>query len=265
MFAVERINILKSYLRERGRLDVHTVSEMLSVSEVTVRRDLEKLEDEGFLTRMHGGAIIKEPGEGPGPSEELTAEEEKEQEDREEIARVAFLMVKDGDVIMLTNGPIARRIARKLSERGNVTVLTNDIDVALEVSSQAGNRAVLLGGSPDPECRALFGGLAQSYVQKFFVNKLFFEADGVSEQLQLTVSSQEKAALIKEALACAEDKIVLCEASRFARNAFYRLGDLSLVGKVVTNTSLPEGYKSRIFAMDIQLFTSVNAFEGGTD
>jgi DeoR family transcriptional regulator, fructose operon transcriptional repressor len=262
MFAVERINIVKSYLRERGKLDVHSMSEMLSVSEVTVRRDLEKLEAEGFLTRMHGGALINEDEQRSRPSD-LSAESKKEEEDREEIARVAFLMVKDGDVIMLTNGPIARRIARKVSERGNVTVLTNDIDVALEVSSQAGNRAVLLGGSPDPECRAVFGSLAQAYVQKFFVNKLFFEADGVSEQLQLTVSSQEKAALIKEALAGAEDKIVLCEAARFSHNAFYRLGPLSLADKVITNTSVPEAFKTRIFAEDIQLFTSVNAFEGG--
>jgi DeoR family transcriptional regulator, fructose operon transcriptional repressor len=262
MFAVERINILKNYLRERGKLDVHSMSEMLGVSEVTVRRDLEKLEAEDFLTRMHGGAILKKLEDSLGLAERLTEEEKKEGEDREEIARIAFLMVEDGDVIMLTNGPIARKIARKLVERGNVTVLTNDIDVALEISAQAGNHAVLLGGNPDPESRAVFGGLAQANLQKFFVNKAFIEADGVSEQLHITVSSQEKAALIKEALACAEDKIVLCEAARFLRNAFYKLGPLNLADKVITNTSVPEAFKSRIFAEDIQLFTSVNAFEG---
>jgi DeoR family fructose operon transcriptional repressor len=262
MFAVERINILKSYLRERGKLDVHSMSELLSVSEVTVRRDLEKLEAEGFLTRMHGGAIIKEE-DASGAAPEQDPAFAAEEAEREEIARVAYLMVADDDVLMLTNGPIALRLARKLAGKANVTVLTNDIQVALEVSGQAGNRAVLLGGSPDPESRALFGSLAQSNVQAFFVNKIFVEVDGIGEQLQLTVSSQEKAALIKEALACAEEKIILCEASRFARNAFFRLGPLSLAGKVVTNTSVSETFKARIFAMDIQLFTSVNAFEGG--
>jgi DeoR family transcriptional regulator, fructose operon transcriptional repressor len=262
MFAVERINIMRSYLRERGKLDVHSMSEMLSVSEVTVRRDLEKLEAEGFLTRMHGGALIRVAEARPS-TPDFSAETIKEDADREEIARVAFLMVKDGDVIMLTNGAIALRIARKLAERGNVTVLTNDIQAALEVSAQAGNRAVLLGGSPDPESRALFGSLAQANLQTFFVNKVFVEADGISEHLQLTVSSQEKAALIRDALACAEDKIVLCEAARFSRNAFYRLGPLSLANKVITNTSVPEAYKARIFAQDIQLYTSINAFEGG--
>jgi len=262
MFAIERINILKSYLRERGKLDVHSMSEMLSVSEVTVRRDLEKLESEGFLTRMHGGAMLNDEKAGFAPPS-LDPQCAKEETDREEIARVAFLMIKDGDVLMLTNGPIAQRLARKLSGRANVTVLTNDMQAALEVSGQAGNRAVLLGGSPEPESRALFGSLAQANVQTFFVNKLFVEVDGIGEQLQLTVSSQEKAALIMQALACAGDKIVLCEASRFARNAFFRLGPLSLADKVITNTSLSETYKARIFAMNIQLFTSVNAFEGG--
>jgi DeoR family transcriptional regulator, fructose operon transcriptional repressor len=262
MFAVERINILKNYLRERGKLDVHSMSEMLAVSEVTVRRDLEKLEAEGFLTRMHGGAILNDDRASLAQPE-LSEEERREEEDRDEIARVAFLMVKDGDVVMLTNGRIARRIALMLAARVNVTVLTNDIEVSLAVAAQAGNRAVLLGGSPDPEGKALFGSLALANVQKFFVSKAFIEADGLSEQLQLTVSSQEKADLIKETLACAEDRIILCEAARFGRNAFFRLGPLSLASKVVTNTSVPEAYKSRIFAMDIQLFTSVNAFEGG--
>ncbi len=262
MFAVERTNIIRSYLREHGKLDVHSISEMLNVSEVTVRRDLEKLEDEGFLTRLHGGAILRDIEDG-GPAAPSTPEDRKAEDDREEIARIAFLMVKDNDVVMLTSGSIALRLARKLAARTNVTVLTNDIEAALEVSSQPGNKAVLLGGSPDAESKALFGSLAEANVQKFFVGKIFVEVDGISDQLQLTVSSQEKAALIKEALACADERIVLCEAERFSRNAFFRLGSLSLAGKVITNTSIPEGYKTRIFAMDIQLFTSVNAFEGG--
>lgn len=262
MFAVERIGILKSYLRERGKLDVHSMSEMLSVSEVTVRRDLEKLEDEGFLTRMHGGAIIKDAGEAL-VSRELSPADRETEDDREEIARVAFLMVKDDDVIMLMNGPIALRLARKLEKRVNVTVLTNDIQAALEVSGQAGNRAILLGGSPDPERQAVFGSLAQANLQVFFVNKIFVEVDGIGDQLQLTVSSQEKAALIRDAFSCSGDRIALCEAGLFSHNAFYRLGPLTMVSKVVTNTRVPEAYKARIFAMDIQLFTSVNAFEGG--
>lgn len=264
MFAAERINILKSYLRERGKLDVHSMSQLLSVSEVTIRRDLEKLEAEGFLTRHHGGALLRteeEPPEAPLPS--VAPAEAQNEADREEIARVASLMIRDGDVVMIVNGRIARILARRLSAHSGVTVLTNDIQVALAVAAQAGNKAVLLGGSPDPDSGALFGSLAQTNVQAFFVNKLFIEVDGIGEQLQLSVASQEKAALIKEALECAEEKIVLCEASRFSKQAFFRLGPLGLAHKVVTNTSVPETYKSRIFAMDIQLFTSVNAFEGG--
>ncbi|HUX36611.1 MAG TPA: DeoR/GlpR family DNA-binding transcription regulator [Rectinemataceae bacterium] len=264
MFAVERINIIRSYLREHGKLDVHSISEMLNVSEVTVRRDLEKLETEGFLQRLHGGAILVEQDEEP-ERQNVSEEELREEEEREEIARIALLMVKDNDVIMLTNGEIVRILARKLAARTGVTVLTNDIPVALEIAGQATNKAVLLGGSPEAESSALFGSLTETTVQKFFVNKIFVEVDGISEQLQMTVTSQEKAALIKEAMTCADEKIALCEAGHFSRNAFYRLGPLTMVAKVVTNISIPERYKSGIFAENIQLFTSVNAFEGSEE
>jgi DeoR/GlpR family transcriptional regulator of sugar metabolism len=262
MFAVERINIVKSYLRERGKLDVHSMSDMLGVSEVTVRRDLEKLEAEGFLTRMHGGAMLKESTLALSAEEALSEEERRIEGNLDEIARIALLMIEDGDVIMLVDGPIARRIARGLAGRSNVTVLTNDVEAAFEVSGQAGSRAVLLGGSPDPECRAVFGSMAQANIQKFFVGKLFVEADGISDRLQLTVSSQEKAALIKEAISCSESRIVLCEGSRYGRNSFYRLGALDIATKVITNTSAPDEFKARAFEMGVQLYTSVNAFEG---
>jgi len=261
VFALERTNIIRSYLREHGKLDVHSISEMLNVSEVTVRRDLERLDKEGFLRRLHGGAILIDPEE-KAESPPSTEADRRQRDEREEIARIALLMIKDGDVIMLTDGPIARVVARRLSERSGVTVLTNDIRAALEVAGQAANKSVLLGGSPDAASSALYGSLAEANVQKFFVNKLFVEVDGVSEQLQMTVASQEKAALVREAMACAEEKVVLCEAGFFSHNAFFRLGPLSLAGKVVTNTSVDERFKTRIFALDLQLFTSIDAFEG---
>lgn len=261
MFASERIKIIKSYIRENKRLDVHSISGLLDVSEVTIRRDLEKLESEGFLTRVHGGAILSE--EEDGLKTALPPGEDREREDREEIARIASLMIGDGDVVLILNGPTSFHLARRLAERGNLTVLTNDIAVALEVGSQTSNKSVLVGGNLDMEHRALFGSLALSNLQKFCVSKLFWEADGMSENLQLTVSSQEKADLVREACLTADQRIILCPAGNFSRNAFFRLGTLSRNDTVITNTRIPDRIKSAMFAAEIRLFTSVSAFEGG--
>jgi DeoR/GlpR family transcriptional regulator of sugar metabolism len=262
MFAAERMNIIKKYLREHGKLDVHSASEMFNVSEVTVRRDLEKLEEAGFLIRQHGGAVLKVPDERPAGLEPGESDMEARGEG-EEIAHVAAMMVKDGDFLFLMNGPLNLRIARRLAERSGVTVLTNDVAIALEVGRQTANKAVLLGGSVNVADRAVFGSLALANIQNFCVKKLFIEIDGVNDRLQLTVSSQEKAALIQAALACADERIVLAGADRFSRNAFFRLGDIGMANKVITSARIPERFKAMIFESNIPLFTSIDAFEGG--
>ena len=266
MFATERLNIIKSYLREHQRLDVHTVSELLNVSEVTIRRDLEKLESEGFLTRIHGGAVPVQsdaPAFGSGGAVAPDDREDPVRHEQDEIARVASLMIHDGDVVALLNGGICQRLARRLGEKSGLTVLTNDILVAMEISGQSANKAVLLGGTIDRDERAVFGSLTLANLRNYYVNHLFVEIDGVSEQLQLTVRSQEKADLIRESMGCADQTIAVCLAASFGKNAFFRMGAAATVRKIITSPHVPDEYKARLFGAGIQVFTSVNAFEGG--
>lgn len=263
MFATERMNIIRSYLKEHQRLEVHVISELLNVSEVTVRRDLERLEADGYLHRIHGGAVPIEIEsanmEDSSPTEGQDAELRQQ---HEEIARIACLMVRDGDVVALLAGPINQALARCLSRRSRLTVLTNDIMIALEIGSQGENTAVLLGGLIARDERALYGSLTLGNLRNYFVNRLFVELDGVTDQLQLTVRSQEKADLIREALGCADETIGLVEAASFGRNAFYRLGPATTVNKFITSPLASDDYKSRLFDSGIKVFTSVNAFEG---
>jgi DeoR/GlpR family transcriptional regulator of sugar metabolism len=265
MFATERLSIIKSYLREHQRLDVHTVSELLSVSEVTIRRDLEKLEAEGFLTRIHGGAVPvqSETGAAAGPGVAPDDRPDAERQEQDEIARVAGLMVHDGDVVALLNGGTTQRLARRLAEKHGLTVLTNDILIAMEISGQPANKAVLLGGSIERDERAVFGSLTLANLRNYYVNQLFVEIDGISEQLQLTVRSQEKADLIRESMGCADQTVALCMAGSFGKNAFYRLGQAGAVKRIITSPHVPDEYKARLFGAGIQVFTSVHAFESG--
>lgn len=260
MYAIERIHIIKKYLEEHGQAQVHTFSDLLDVSEVTVRRDLERLENKGWLTRTHGGAVINQK-EPPNPLiESLELPEDDGAHD--EIALVALRMVKDGDVVMLTNGPVNARFASLLGERKGLTVLTNDVSIALRISLQDSNRVVLLGGDMDKTEKALFGSITLANLKRFYVNLLFIEVDGVNEDLQLSVSSQEKADLITGALGVTKETVIICPANHFSKNAFYRLGDIRIARKIITNTNIKDSYKSRIFAQNISLYTTVAAFEG---
>ncbi len=259
MYATERARVIRQYLEEHGQAHVHQLSAMLGVSEVTVRRDLERLEARGFLTRTHGGAVLNERA-GAGEIAALVTSPVDEHLD--EIATVALHMVGDGDVVMLTNGATSTRIAQRLEARSGLTVLTNDVTIALSVSVQQTNRVVMLGGDVVAQERAVFGSMALSNLQRFYVNRLFVEVDGINDRLEVSVNSQEKADLILGAIDVAKETILVCPAERFARNAFYRLGSVQMAQRVITNTFVEENYKTALFAHDIPIYTSVAAFEG---
>ena len=131
MYAVERKRIIREYLKEHNQAQVQELGKLLNVSEVTVRRDLERLETEGLLTRTHGGAVLNKEDVDDPLLEVIERSGAKEDYDR--IASIALRLVSDGDVVMLSNGPVNTRIAAALAKRSGLTVLTNDMSVALRV------------------------------------------------------------------------------------------------------------------------------------
>lgn len=258
MFAIERIRIIKNYLIENKQTEVNQLSQMLGVSEVTIRRDLEKLEEEEFLTRTHGGAIL-------GSIKEISSDnvEASLLKDYIEIAKIAIRMINDGDVIMLTNGEINLEIAKQLTSKSKVTVLTNDLNIASHILETQSAKVVLLGGDIDYHTKAVFGTLTINNLSNFFVNRLFIEVDGISNNLYLTVSNIDMAAFIKAAAKNANERIIVCTASAFEKNSFYRAGLVSdLCDKLITNHTISEQQKNNIFNANIQLFTSIDLFEG---
>lgn len=258
MFAIERIRIIKNYISKNQQVEVSTLSTMLDVSEVTIRRDLEKLESEGFLKRTHGGAVLNQSDE----SVPVTGSDHSVS-NYNEIADIALQMIQDNDIIMLTNGLINLSIAKKLKHKNNITVLTNDITIAIELSTCNSVKVILLGGDLDNRYHAVFGMLTLSNLKKFYVSKTFIEIDGISNDLDLTVSSLDMASLIQESVKNASEKVVVLTAEAFEKNSFYRVGKAQTIAdKIITNSTISDNYKNNIFNNNIQLFTSIDALEG---
>lgn len=255
MQALERSRIIRQYLEENGQARVHTLATILGVSEVTVRRDLERLEAKGWLARTHGGAVIQDE---PAPNRNFEPNGYKPPEPMvAQMAEVALRMIDDGETVMLMNGPVCTQIANKLGERSSLTVLTNSLAIADRVSEQPMNRGVLLGGDIDIKEKAVFGALSVENVQRFFVNQLFVEVDGISVDLEMTVSSVAKADLIRAVMQSASKTITICLPDHFSLNAFAKLESLEQVDAVITAPSVDDTHKIRIFERGIPLFTSV--------
>lgn len=256
MFAIERVKIIKNHLIKNQKVSVAMLSELLDVTEVTIRRDLEKLEAEGFLKRTHGGAVLDRYIETnifeENPDDEVA-------ELREEIASTSYHLVSDNDSIMLCDGATNLQIARKLAIRNNLTVVTNDIRIAMEFSNSPNNTLILIGG--DLDINAVYGQMAIDNMKNFSFNHLFIEIDGMSEQIGMTVSSMKKATLIQQAIPLASSITVVSLSSIFGEKSLYRVGNIDVAHRVLTDSKLCDNYKDYIFNLNIPLFTSFDIYE----
>ncbi|PHV72003.1 DeoR family transcriptional regulator [Sporanaerobium hydrogeniformans] len=260
MFAIERVKIIKNYLTQNKKVEVSKLSDMLNVSEVTIRKDLEKLESEGFLKRFHGGAVLTPPLSTLASTS--TIENFHEEERIREIAAVAIEMIADNDFILLTNGPISLEIAQNLKSKSNLTVLTNDLLISLALSQYPYIKTILLGGDIDSHSKCSYGRLTLSQLSQFYVNKFFIEIEGFSETVGFSVSNVDKATLIQEALSNVTSKIVLFTDEAFNKNAFFKVGALTIADTIITNSTVDPSFKKLAYHHNIQLFTSINLMEG---
>ncbi|WP_052327936.1 DeoR/GlpR family DNA-binding transcription regulator [Thermoclostridium stercorarium] len=168
-------------------------------------------------------------------------------------------MVSDNDMIMITEGLTNVYIARKLTQKSNLTVLTNDMRVAMEFANSPVNNVILLGG--DVKEYAVYGQLAENNMQYFSVKHLFVEVDAINKQAGIMVSSISKASFIQKAIRSAEIVSVVCLANCFGEKSLYRVGSVDLADKIITNSALDDSYKDYLFGLNIQVYTSVDIYE----
>ncbi len=258
MFATERKRIIKEYLIENNQVAVVKLSTLLGVSEVTIRKDLESLENEGFLERIHGGAVLNEPEPEIIPKA-TTIYDKKTVQEQMHIAGIAYHLISDGETIMLTDGPTNRQIAKKLCTRNNLTVLTNDIFVASEFSQSFTNKLIILGGTLSET--ALYGQLTQNNLDCFHINHIFIEVDAISLENGISVSSIDKASLIQQAFTKAKTKTIICLADNFDTDSFFKICDIDFPDKIITSSTLEDKFKKQIFEHDTQLYTSMDIYE----
>lgn len=261
MFAPERIRLIKGMLLDKVHINVSDLSTMLNVSEVTIRRDLEKLERENFLTRTHGGAVINT--QIPTDEDFVEIDDDPFFQQRIEISEIALHMIEDHDVILLSHGLTNLCIAKKISNKKNITVLTNDLNIASELAANPSIKVIIPGGDLDVNSMTLVGKLTEDNLKNFFVTKAFIEVEGVDPLRGFTVQSIDCASIIKEMINITNERIIVCPYKCFDNIAFSQIGPLNLANKVITNPSIPDQYKNYFFENKIQLFTAFNSYEGG--
>lgn len=239
MFALERQKIILDKLNLDGAVWVSKLSEELGVTEETIRRDLEKLENKEVLVRTHGGAVpIIES------TYELSLEKRKKTNlpAKEKLARIASEYIMPGDTIFLDSSTTTFYIAKEIKKMKNITVISNSLRVINELSNSENIKTIAVGGVVSNN-QSFVGYLAENAIKSnFFAMKFFFSSKGISPEAGIMESNDLECAIKKQMLDNSTEKYYLCDSSKIGRIGFYKLTPIENIDYFITDTSLNSDY-----------------------
>lgn len=233
MLIADRYERIVELVNERGSIRVSELSTLCQVTEETIRRDLDRLEKAGRLLRSHGGAVSlrdRQP-ETPYAEREIMNTAEKQQ-----IAREAVMMIKPGDRILLDASTTAWYMASHLPDMP-LTVLTNSIRVAAELSGKERIDVISTGGQLSRRSMSFVGHLAERSLELYHVDKMFFSCKGFHLERGASESNELQAMVKRKMISIAEQVILLCDSSKFGIQAFTHVATTSELDVVITDYS----------------------------
>ncbi len=253
MLAQQRREKIFELIREDGHAKVHELSRIFNVTEVTIRQDLEKLEEEGWIVREHGGAYLKNIGLSVR-NIELQSKENLAQ--KAAIARKALELICDGDTILLDSGSTTTELAKLIKGFRNLTVITNALNIALILGEDPEIHLVLTGGEFKAPTLSLTGQKAADSLEGLHVDKLFLATAGITLKSGLTYPSISDLVVKKAMIESAEEVYLVADSSKIGKSSFASLSALSLIDTLITDSNIKEEDRDHLTGQGIKLILS---------
>ncbi|MBN2289750.1 MAG: DeoR/GlpR transcriptional regulator [Candidatus Glassbacteria bacterium] len=236
MFTEERQKKILELIQQRGKLRISELTGLFRVSEVTLRGDLSALERQGYLKRTHGGALLRERSIFPGKVSLSFGDKVVPQlEAKRRIGLRAAELVKDGMNVLLDAGTTILEIARNLKNHKNLTVITDSIPVAVELSDCEGITVIVTGGMLRSASLAIIGPESWSMLENLHVQLAFLGARGVSVEHGFFCGNTVEGETKKRMMACAEETFVVVDQSKFGASSLVPFAVFSEVGHLLVD------------------------------
>lgn len=219
-------------IRKNGSVRVSDISETYSISEVTVRSDLEYLESQGQLTRVHGGAIATGKLYA---NMDLSERYLTNAASKRALAASAASLIENNDTIMMNAGTTLAYVLHEIKGKKNISIVTNSIQNALEISTYPEVNVILLGGEIDAKYQFTYGNDTLSQLERYHANKCILSVDGIHEQDGLTLYYANESGIVRKMIEFSDEVIVVADSSKLGRNAFSRVASLDKVDVLITN------------------------------
>lgn len=229
-----RMKILE-WIEEEGSARVRDLSEAFSVSEATVRQDLERLETQGHIIREHGGAYLKSV---PQQVRSMALQHQVNMEAKRKIGRAAAALVRDGETIILDSGSTTTEVALNLVDRQNLNVITNALNIALQMGTLPSCSVHVTGGQFKAPTLSLSGEKSANYFIGIYAEKLFLATAAISFEAGLTYPSMTDM-YVKHAMIKAASRVYLvADSSKIGRTSFSSLCSIELIHGFITDDGI---------------------------
>ena len=224
-------------IREKRRVTVKQLSELFTISDVTIRQDLNALSSTGVIVRTHGGAVYIENN-----SAELSfpLRRQKKKMEKRIIAEAAAEFVKDGEVIYLDSSSTASFMVPYLAEKHEITVITNNVETAYQLSKLPQVSIILSGGMVRKETFSLVDASLSCVLPEGNISKAFLGAWGLSLKEGLTDVNLKEIAVKRDALLRAKRVFVLIDSTKWGRVSFKNFAGFNEVDVIITDAEAPE-------------------------
>lgn len=228
-------------IKKEKHITVSEISKLLGVSEVTIRKDFNYLEDKNLIFRHHGGASLNNPYVVDLP---VSQKQNINIDKKNRIAEKASSFIEDNDVIVLGSGTTIYNMVNYIPKEKHITVITSSLLIAARLCEFQNITIIQLGGSVRFSSQSTVGPNAQDMMAQFFANKLFLGVDGIDEDFGVSTSNIEEAYLNQIMIKNATKTFLLSDESKFGKKGLGRICGLKDVDYLITNEPVEDGFEN---------------------
>ncbi len=246
----DRHQLILDKLNKEGFANVVDLCRELQVSSVTIRKDLQLLEDKRLLFRTHGGATLSNPYATDRPVNE---KQQLQSAEKLRIGQAAARLIQPNDSIIIASGTTVQALAVSIQPPGGLTVITSALNVSMELLRHPDIEVIQLGGILRKSSTSVTGPYAQATLTDFFCSKLFLGVDGIDPEFGLTTTNAMEAHVNRQMIAVSQKVVVLTDSTKFGKRGFGRICGLEEVNQIITDRGIPDHFRQHLEGMGIEV------------
>jgi DeoR/GlpR family transcriptional regulator of sugar metabolism len=250
MMGEERRAQILQIVRREGRAKVNELASFFNTSEVTIRIDLNELHQRGLVMRSHGGAVLPDTILRESPVQERL---KAHAEEKQRIGAMAATLIKDGETIILDSGTTTLEIAKRIKKKHGLQIITNGINIAVELLDASAAQIFVVGGSLGKESASTTGRFTEEMLDQFSADKLFLSGAGCDPDFGVSGAHVEETMVNRAMFRISREIILVADASKFTKRSMARIAPFSEIDTIITDTSLREEAQEKLRAIGCNL------------